>query len=387
MQFSDNRSIARWSIIVTSFLIVVLIVWNTYYMFQIFKDEENAKMVLWANATEAISSSTEDKALETLNYITNNNNTIPIILTNDEGIIQNSRNIDESILEGSIIRDSIRAYNLLEEFESTNNRITIEYLPGEVQYVYYGNSTLLNVLKYYPMALALIIILFVAVVYNFYRATRAGAQNRLWAGMAKETAHQIGTPLSSLLGWIEIMKADNVDETTVNEIEKDVHRLQTIAERFSKIGSEPALEARNIIEETAKSFEYLKMRASKQVEFHFFAPDYPVMVMLNPELHSWTVENLVKNAIDAMKGKGKLDVIIEDREKYVKIKVCDTGKGIVKSQYKKVFEPGFTTKKRGWGLGLSLTKRIVEEYHKGKIKVLTSEIGKGTIMQASFPKK
>ncbi len=387
MQFSDKRSLIRSVIIVSSFLIVILIIWNTYYMFQIFKDEERAKMELWANATEAISSPTEDKALETLNNITNNNTTIPIILTNDKGVIQNSRNIDEVILKDNVVKDSIRAYELLDEFKSANNRLTIEYLPGEVQYVYYGNSTLLNVLKYYPIALVLIIVLFGAVVYNFYRATKAGAQNRLWAGMAKETAHQIGTPLSSLLGWIEIMKADNVDETTVTEIEKDVDRLQTIAERFSKIGSEPVLEARDIVQETEKSFEYLKTRASKQVEFNFSAPNYPVMVMLNAELHSWTIENLVKNAIDAMKGKGKLDVIIEDREKYIKIKVCDSGKGMVKGQFKKVFEPGFTTKKRGWGLGLSLTKRIVEEYHKGKIKVLSSEVGKGTIMQASFPKK
>ena len=387
MQFSDKRSLIRSVIIVSSFLIVILIIWNTYYMFQIFKDEERAKMELWANATEAISSPTEDKALETLNNITEKNTTIPIILTDANGVILKSKNIDTAILDGSIVKDSIQAYKILEKFKSTDNRLTVEYLPGQVQYVYYGTSTLLNVLKYYPIALVLIIILFGAVVYNFYRATKAGAQNRLWAGMAKETAHQIGTPLSSLLGWIEIMKADNVDETTVTEIEKDVDRLQTIAERFSKIGSEPVLEAIDIVKETEKSFEYLKARASKQVEFNFSAPNYPVTVMLNAELHGWTIENLVKNAIDAMKGKGKLDVIVEDREKDIKIKVCDSGKGMAKGQFKKVFEPGFTTKKRGWGLGLSLTKRIVEEYHKGKIKVLSSEVGKGTIMQASFPKK
>ncbi|HYD91608.1 MAG TPA: HAMP domain-containing sensor histidine kinase, partial [Flavobacterium sp.] len=167
-------------------------------------------------------------------------------------------------------------------------------------------------------------------------------------------------------------------------IEKDVNRLQTIAERFSKIGSEPLLEERDIVEETEKSFEYLRTRASKQVEFFFMAPNHPVRVMLNPELYSWTVENLVKNAIDAMKGKGRLEVIIEEREKIVKVKVCDSGKGIPKAQFKKVFEPGFTTKKRGWGLGLSLTRRIVEEYHKGRIKVLSSELGRGTVMQASF---
>lgn len=386
MQISDNRNFTRWFIIIASFIIVLLIVWNTYYLFQTFKEEERMKIELWSSATEALYSPAEDKTLETLNEITNNNTTIPIILTDAKGIIRNSRNIDEDILLDHVVKDSVRAYKLLEEFKATNNRLTLEYLPGEVQYVYYGNSSLLNQLKYYPIALLLIIVLFATVVYIFFRANKMSAQNRLWAGMAKETAHQIGTPLSSLLGWIEIMKADNVDETTVTEIEKDVNRLQTIAERFSKVGSEPVLEKKDIIAETEKSFQYLKARASSQVEFIFSAPTHPVMVMLNPELHSWTVENLVKNAIDAMRGKGRLEVTIEEKDNIVKIKVSDTGKGMPKSRYKKVFEPGFTTKKRGWGLGLSLTKRIVEEYHKGKIKVLHSEVGKGTVMQAGFKK-
>jgi signal transduction histidine kinase len=252
--------------------------------------------------------------------------------------------------------------------------------------LYYGDSSLLNKLKYYPIALILIIVLFGGVVYNFYRSTKMATQNKLWAGMAKETAHQIGTPLSSLIGWLEIMKADNVDETTIAEIEKDINRLQTITDRFSKIGSEPVLERLNIIEETEQSFDYLKSRFSKQVEFSFKAPKKPIMVSLNPALHSWTVENLVKNAIDAMKGKGKISVVIENDNNLVKILVTDTGSGIPKKQFNSIFEPGFTTKKRGWGLGLSLTKRIVEEYHKGKIKVLQSEIGKGTTMQVSFKK-
>ena len=212
-------------------------------------------------------------------------------------------------------------------------------------------------------------------------------QNKLWAGMAKETAHQIGTPLSSLIGWLEIMKADNVDETTVAEIEKDINRLQTITDRFSKIGSEPVLEQKNVITETQETFDYLQSRFSKQVEFTFMAPNKSIEIMMNPALHSWTIENLVKNAIDAMKGRGKLNVSIEEDAKLVKIKVSDSGKGIPKNQFTSIFEPGFTTKKRGWGLGLSLTKRIVEEYHKGKIKVLQSEIGKGTTMQISFKKK
>ena len=204
---------------------------------------------------------------------------------------------------------------------------------------------------------------------------------------AKETAHQIGTPLSSLMGWLEIMKVDNVAETTLIEIEKDIVRLQNITDRFSKIGSEPVLETKDLILETENSFLYLQSRFSKQVEFSFNAPKQPIYISLNPALHSWTLENLIKNAIDAMKGKGKLDVIIEeDKANNVKIKVVDTGMGIPKKQHKQIFEPGFTTKKRGWGLGLSLTKRIVEDYHKGKIRVLSSEIGKGTVIQISFRK-
>jgi signal transduction histidine kinase len=178
-----------------------------------------------------------------------------------------------------------------------------------------------------------------------------------------------------------------VDETTVAEIEKDIVRLQTITDRFSKIGSEPVLEKQDIIAATQESYDYLQSRFSKQVHFSFKAPKKPVMVSLNTALHSWTIENLVKNAIDAMKGKGKLSVVIVEEGNFVKIKVSDSGKGIPKNQYKSVFEPGFTTKKRGWGLGLSLTKRIVEEYHKGKIKVLTSEVNKGTTMQVSFKKE
>jgi signal transduction histidine kinase len=211
-------------------------------------------------------------------------------------------------------------------------------------------------------------------------------ENKLWAGMAKETAHQIGTPLSSLIGWLEILKSDTIAETTVLEIEKDIIRLQSITDRFSKIGSEPILEKKDIISETEKSFAYLQSRFSKQVIFSFNAPEFPITVSLNPALFSWTIENLVKNAIDAMRGRGKLDVVIELEGEFVKIKVSDTGKGIPKKQFKTIFEPGFTTKKRGWGLGLSLTKRIVEEYHNGKVKVLHSEINKGTTMQISFRK-
>lgn len=380
MQFSDRRNTTRWVIIFASFLIISLILWNTYTFFQIFKNEERLKMNLWAKAQKTLNNADENTDVELPLQIFSNNTSIPIIVTENDSII-NTVNIDDAI-----VKNESKAQDFLSKLKSENEPIVIEYVPGKFQNLYYGNSALLNKLKYYPVALVLIIVLFGALVYNFYRSTKMATQNKLWAGMAKETAHQIGTPLSSLIGWVELLKSENVDESTTFEIEKDIERLQTITDRFSKIGSEPKLENKDIVAETFQSYDYLQSRFSKQIEFSFKAPKSPIIVSLNPTLHSWTIENLVKNAIDAMKGKGKLALEIEQEGDSVKINVTDTGSGIQKSQFKSIFEPGFTTKKRGWGLGLSLTKRIVEEYHKGTIKVLNSEIGKGTTMQVSFKK-
>ncbi len=376
MQFTERSNTTRWFIIISSFLIVLLILWNTYNFFQIFKNEERNKMELWATAQKSLANADENTDIELIFQVTSNNTTIPIIVADENDKIGTHSNIDESITN-----DSIKLKHYFNDLKKENLPIKIEN-----QILYYGNSPLLTKLKYYPIALLLIIILFGAVVYNFYRATKMSTQNKLWAGMAKETAHQIGTPLSSLIGWLEILKLENVEESTIEEIEKDINRLQTITDRFSKVGSEPVLENKDIIEETKTSFDYLKDRSSKQIDFTFIAPDKAINIPINPALHSWTIENLVKNAIDAMKGKGKLTLTIEEKEDYIRIKVIDSGKGIPKSDFKKVFEPGFTTKKRGWGLGLSLTKRIVQEYHKGKIKVASSEIGKGTTMQISYKK-
>ncbi|TDE54837.1 sensor histidine kinase [Flavobacterium sp. GT3P67] len=380
MQFSERRNTTRWVIIFASFLIILLILWNTYTFFQIFKNEERLKMNLWANAQKTLKNAGENTDVELPLQIFSNNTSIPIILTENDSII-NTVNIDDAI-----VKNDSKAKDFLSDLKSENDPIIIEYVPGKFQYLYYGNSSLLNKLKYYPVALLLIIVLFGALVYNFYRSTKMATQNKLWAGMAKETAHQIGTPLSSLIGWVELLKSENVDESTTFEIEKDIERLQTITDRFSKIGSEPKLENKDIVAETFQSYDYLQSRFSKQIEFSFKAPKSPIIVSLNPTLHSWTIENLVKNAIDAMKGKGQLALEIEQEGDSVKINVSDSGGGIQKKQFKTIFEPGFTTKKRGWGLGLSLTKRIVEEYHKGTIKVLNSEIGKGTTMQVSFKK-
>lgn len=382
MQFSEKRNLTRWVIIISSFLIASLILWNTYIFFQIFKDDERNKMELWATAQKSLMNADIDADMELPSFIIGNNKTIPLILTDKKFNIINSANIDSLIT-----KDSIKIKNYFNGMKNQNQPIKVNWSSNDYYWLYYGDSPMLNKLKYYPIALLLVALLFGGVVYNFYRATKMATQNKLWAGMAKETAHQIGTPLSSLIGWLELLKLENIDETTIEEIQKDINRLQTITDRFSKIGSEPVLEKRDIIEETKSSFEYLQARTSKQVSFDFRAPKKPLYVSLNPTLHSWTIENLVKNSIDAMKGKGKLSIEIVEGDAFIYITVTDSGSGIPKNKFKTVFEPGYTSKKRGWGLGLSLTKRIVQEYHKGRIRVVSSEIGKGTTMQISFKKE
>ena len=381
MQFSEKRNFTRWIIIISSFLIASLILWNTYVFFQTFKEEERNKMELWASALKNVRNAALDADLELPTFIMENNKNIPLILTDKKGKILSNLNL------GEIENDSIKVKAFLNSIKNQNNPIKVQFAANDYNLVYYGDSPMLNKLKYYPIALLLVAFLFGGVVYNFYRATKMATQNKLWAGMAKETAHQIGTPLSSLIGWLELLKLENIDETTIEEIQKDINRLQTITDRFSKIGSEPVLEKRDIIAETKSSFEYLQARTSKQVSFEFRAPNKPLYVSLNPTLHSWTIENLVKNSIDAMKGKGKLSIEIVEGDAFIYITVTDSGSGIPKNKFKTVFEPGYTSKKRGWGLGLSLTKRIVQEYHKGKIRVVNSEIGKGTTMQISFKKE
>tara|TARA_R100001369_G_scaffold24192_1_gene44549 strand:+ start:28021 stop:29085 length:1065 start_codon:yes stop_codon:yes gene_type:complete len=348
--------------------------------FQNFKAEERNKMQNWsfaqkeASTTGNLSESVSNLPLQILS----SNKTTPMISIDYDGILD-YRNIDEEKA-----KDSLYLIKLVQKFEKENNPIKIKYKNKVLTTIYYGNSPLINKLKYYPLALLLIILLFSAVVYLFYKSSKNADQNKLWTGMAKETAHQIGTPLSSLIGWTEILKTEHVNPYYIIEIEKDIDRLQTITERFSKIGSKPTLTKSDIIEETKNSYHYLKARSSKLINFKISSPQTAVFVNLNPQLYSWTIENLVKNAIDAMKGKGDLSLKISQTEKQILINISDTGKGISKNRFSTIFEPGFTTKKRGWGLGLSLAKRIIEDYHDGKIKVLNSEIGKGTTIQISL---
>ena len=379
--FSNTLLFKRITILV-SFVIVTLILWNTYTFFQKFKQAERVKMEILAAAQKEIATNTDLNASVSLPLkVIENNSTVPMILVDDKGVVLNIQNLDS-------IKSLNPEYleNQLAIMKIENEPIEISYDGKNKQYIYYKDSDLLNKLTYYPLALLLILVLFLAVIYLFYSSNKAAETNKLWTGMAKETAHQIGTPLSSLLGWIAILKMEKVDETYIEEIEKDVHRLNTIANRFSKIGSVPELKKENIVDITKQAFDYLESRSSKQISFTFSSSDTEIYTKINTELFGWVIENLIKNAIDAMLGKGELKVNIENTSKKVKITVSDTGKGMPKKLYKQIFKPGFTTKKRGWGLGLSLSRRIVSDYHKGKIFVQKSEIGKGTTFEILLDK-
>lgn len=367
--------------IFASFVIISLILWNTYVFFQNFKSEERTKMQNWSfaykeiNDVDNLSEDIGELPLKTMQ----SNSTTPMILTDLDGTVISYKNIPDEV-----IKDSLKTVKLIQRFKNENIPIEVKYEDKVKSMIYYGNSPLLNKLKYYPLALLLIIILFGAVVYFFYRSSKNAAQNKLWSGMAKETAHQIGTPLSSLIGWTEILKSENVNPEYIIEIEKDITRLQTITDRFSKIGSIPTLQKVDVVKATHDAYDYLKARSSKLIDFDFEASTSGILVNLNEQLYSWTIENLVKNAIDAMKGKGQLNISIVPTDKYVNINITDTGKGIPRHLHNSIFDPGYTSKRRGWGLGLSLSKRIIDDYHKGKLKVLQSEIDKGTTMQISL---
>ena len=367
--------------------------WNVSLFFDQLKDAERSKVEVYAAAfrvfskTNEVSLNPKDREARILlneltslqTFIIIENETIPILVYNLE---------DENYQPNSVL--NAKEYTqeefeaLSEKYALINEPITLGYDGVDSQILYYGNSDTLSQIKYFPIALVIIVVLFLGLIYFYYLSSKQGSQSLLWAGMAKETAHQIGTPLSSLVGWTEILKTENVDPDYIAEITKDINRLETITNRFSKIGSVPDLERVDIIEETQEAYDYLSKRSAKLIDFKLDVPQGELPVMLNKELYGWTFENLVKNAIDAMKGKGALTITITRDTRFVKIRIADTGKGISKSKFNSIFEPGFTTKKRGWGLGLSLARRIVEEYHDGRIRVLHSEVDKGTTMQISL---
>lgn len=377
-----KRTFSRWGFILASLVVISLILWNTYVFFIQLKANERTKMEIWAAAQEELAQSLAgegNSVSETALAIIQSNSTTPMILHTLKEDFFDGRNIDPEILQNKKAREK-----LIARFASEYKPLEVKYNDQVLSIIYFGNSPLINKLKYYPAALILIIFLFILAVYLFYKTSKSAEQNRLWAGMAKETAHQIGTPLSSLVGWTEILKGEKVNPEYVAEMEKDISRLETITDRFSKIGSVPKLERCDLVAETKATFHYLQKRTSKLIDFQLDIPEKPVYVQMNPQLFSWTLENLVKNGIDAMKGKGKITISIEKNPKVAFIRIGDTGKGLTKSEFRRIFTPGYTTKKRGWGLGLSLAKRIIEEYHNGKIKVFKSAPGQGTTMEIAL---
>jgi nitrogen-specific signal transduction histidine kinase len=377
MNFLTNNILFRRIAISISLIIVSLILWNTYTFFQKFKEEERIKMEILATAQKEIVTNIDLNANVDLPLkVIESNSNIPMILVNEKGTIEYFQNLDS-------IKSLNPKYlvNQLTKMKAENEPIEVSYNGKNKQFIYYRNSDLLNKLTYYPIALILILLLFLSVIYMFYNSNKIAETNKLWTGMAKETAHQIGTPLSSLLGWIAILKMEKIEDKYVEEIENDVSRLNTIANRFSKIGSMPELKKENIVAQTKQAFDYLESRSSKQISFEFRSVNNEIYTNINKELFGWVIENLIKNSMDAMLGKGHLLLTIENPSKKVKITISDTGKGIPKKLYKQIFKPGFTTKKRGWGLGLSLSKRIIEDYHKGSVFVHKSEIDKGTSFQ------
>lgn len=376
----NHSTLTRWFFIIASFFIIGLILWNTFTFFNQLKDNERAKMQIWAAAQTELQNDDKDAVIsETSLEVIKSNTTTPMIVYSHKDSVYTERNINKKK-----VNTLKKKENLIAVFSSEYQPIEIKYGDEILATIYYGNSPIINKLKYYPAVLILIMFLFIVAVYLFYKTSKSAEQNKLWAGMAKETAHQIGTPLSSLVGWAEIFKTENVNQDYIKEMEKDIDRLETITDRFSKIGSTPKLIKSDLVAETKDAFDYLKRRSSKLIEFKLDVPEDIVYVQLNAPLYSWTIENLVKNGIDAMKGKGTISIAIETNSKNAFIYVSDTGKGMPKKNYKKIFTPGFTSKKRGWGLGLSLARRIINEYHNGKIRVLKSSSEKGTTIEISL---
>jgi len=379
----------RWKIML--FMAAVIIgsasLLYTNYLVDKLDQEERKKIELWAEATRQLANSGMGPVYNVLaTRIIQENSTIPIILTNEVGEIIGSRNIHESIDLGS---KHLQTH--LELMKNAHDPIQIEVkMNSEViltQYLYYEDSYLLKQLRYYPALQLMVIFLFILVSYIAFSRSRRSEQNQVWAGMAKETAHQIGTPLSSMIAWIEILRGKPDLDNITTELDKDVKRLETITERFSKIGSKPKLQMVNISDVLMNTVSYLQNRLSEKVTINLNTENPKIHIPINAVLFEWVIENICKNAVDAMKGEGQINIDLFETEDYLKVYISDTGKGIPKNAFKSIFKPGFTSKKRGWGLGLSLTKRIIEDYHSGRIYVKSSEINKGSTFCISMHKR
>lgn len=366
----------RWKILLllAAMMIGSASLWYTNRLVKKLSEEERKKIELWAEATRKLADVSEvNSDINFLSNVISNNTTIPVIWADDKFEVISYRNLDSTSAQ-----NPAWLKKRLIEMQADHEPIQIRIGQNLVQYILYSDSDLLIRLRYYPYFQLAVISLFLLVSYLAFSTSRKAEQNQVWVGMAKETAHQLGTPLSSLVAWLELLKMKGLSDEYSKEIEKDLQRLQTITDRFSKIGSAPALSRSNIHTVLEHSVDYIRSRTSGKVTFTLQSQANEVSVPLNIPLFEWVIENILKNAIDAMGGNGTITISILDQQQFVYIDIADTGKGIPKSAYKTIFKPGYTTKSRGWGLGLSLSKRIIEEYHNGHIFVKHSEVNKGT---------
>lgn len=375
----DIQQYTKAVFIVLAVIIAGLSFYVTHNLVESLSMEEKARMEIWANATRELVSMSDGCDLTFVQEVISENTTIPVVLADTSFRVLSYRNLEKDDYTEAELTAIARS------FAAARKSIIVTMDDGEKQYICYGNSLLLKKLAYFPIVQFMVVALYLLLVVLVLLAMKRAEQNKVWVGLSKETAHQLGTPISSMLAWTEILKTKYPDDKMMFEMEKDVNRLRTIAERFSQIGSKTEFELVEINQLITKSLTYIRTRISKKVNIEFCSGS-TYYVMINIPLFEWVIENLCKNAVDAMKGEGGITIYIGDKESNVFIDITDTGKGISKKNIKKVFNPGFTTKKRGWGLGLSLAHRIIEEYHKGKIYVKHSEINKGTTFRIELKK-
>ena len=376
----DSRQRLKYLFIIAAIFIAIASVFVSDMLIKDLAREEREKIEIWAEATRVLTSEDPSLNMNLILKIIQGNTSIPVMLCNDQDSVMNYKNIE---LPEKGAEEYLR--KKVEELKHKNQPIPIDMEDGTFQYLYYDDSINLKRLLVYPYAQLSVMAVFILLAFIALASTKRAEQNKVWVGLSKETAHQLGTPISSLIAWLEYLKLKDIDPTLLTEMEKDVKRLEMIAERFSKIGSTPEPVPVDICQSINSAVEYMQTRISSKVKISIEAPGHPVVVLMNNSLFSWVVENLCKNAVDAMEGQGSITFHIEEKGKNVRIDVTDTGKGILKSRFKTVFNPGYTTKKRGWGLGLTLAKRIIEEYHGGKIFVKSSEIGVGTTFRIELP--
>ena len=388
MEWTDRIRQVKLLLVIAAIVIAVASLITSHLLTRDLEREERARMEVWATAMRTLNTADENTNLGLVLKVINENNTIPVIVLDAKGNAQTFRNVQ---LKGKNYEDSLKAATAIgrELLASGKNiRIYLDNGPHpDYNDVCFDDSSILKRLAYYPFVQLGVVLIFVVIAIFALLTSKRAEQNKVWVGLSKETAHQLGTPISSLMAWVEILKEQYPNDDLIPEMNKDVERLQLIADRFSKIGSLPEMQPSSLNDVLLHVVDYMDHRTSKRIRITTKMPDHTVMALMNPNLFEWVVENLCKNAVDAMGGTaGSITLSVDDTGQKVIIDVADTGKGIKKKDLGNVFRPGFTTKKRGWGLGLSLAKRIVEEYHKGKIYVKSSEVGKGTTFRIELKK-